>query len=79
MSEDEDPFPLSTVFTQSQIGIMFVFFCFFGLLALIWKKNATLRFARPKVYKGDMRVVRVNAANPGMPDNTITSTKCRLE
>ena len=43
MSEDEDPFPLSTVFTQSQIGIMFAFFCFFGLLALIWKKNATLR------------------------------------
>ena len=75
LSEDGDDFPLSSVFTANQLALLFMFLLFFGTLALIWKKDATLRFARKKAYKGDMRVVRVNDNNPGLPDNTISSTK----
>ena len=72
--EDED-FPLSSVFTANQLVMLLMFLLFFGTLALIWKQDATLRFARKKVYAGENRVVRVNADNPGIPDNTISSTK----
>ena len=73
--EEEDDFPLSSIFTTNQLMMLFGFLIFFGTLTLIWKKDATLRFARKKVYAGEMRVVRVNGDNPGIPDNTISSTK----
>ena len=75
MSEEEDDFPLSSIFTTNQLMMLFGFLLFFGTLTVIWKKDATLRFARKKVYAGEMRVVRVNGENPGIPDNTISSTK----
>ena len=60
MSEEEDDFPLSSIFTTNQLIMLFGFLVFFGTLALIWKQDATLRFARKKVYAGEMRVVKVN-------------------
>ena len=63
MSEEEDDFPLSSIFTTNQLIMLFGFLLFFGTLALIWKQDATLRFARKKVYAGEMRVVKVNGGN----------------
>ena len=66
---------LDAVFTLNQIGLLVFALGFYACLALIWKPDGSLRFLKKKAYKGDMRQVGVNADNPGMPDNTISSTK----